>query len=70
MTAPSIHPASASETSLKSVASSASLLIYNIQTKGAQHKSIVKPALKSGATPPGQLIALQTINALKETISG
>ena len=31
----------------------------------------MKPALKAeGYTSPGQLIALQAINALKETISG
>ena len=39
--------------------------LYNVQ-----YKSMADPALKAQPTPPGHLIALQTINALKETISG
>ena len=42
--------------------------IYNIRTNGAQQTSVVKPVLN--ATLPGQFIALQATNALKETISG
>ena len=56
---------------LKSVASSASLDISNVQTKGIQYQSMVKPALKADGRHPGQLIALQAVNnAPKETISG
>ena len=35
------------ENALNPFASSASLHIYNVQTKGTQHKSMVKPALKA-----------------------
>ena len=35
-----------SEDSLESVPVSASVYIYNAQTKGTQHKSLVKPTLK------------------------
>ena len=31
---------------------------------------MVKPALKAEATPPGQLIALQSFNALQDIFSG
>ena len=41
--------------------------IFNAQTEGLQHKSMVEPELKAeGCVPPGQTIALQVINALKE----
>ena len=47
-----------------------SLHIHNVLTKGAQHKSMVKSMHKrTMAAPPGQFIALQAINALKETIT-
>ena len=42
----------------------------HVQTKGFRHKSIIRPAKKEEAKPPGQVIALQFINVLKETISG
>ena len=52
------------------MASSASLHIYNVQTKGVQDKSMVKYMQSEMATPPGQFIAVQAINVLKEIISG
>ena len=51
----------------KYIAGHALVDIYNVRTKGIQHTSMVKPVLK--ATLPGQFIALQVTNALKETIS-
>ena len=38
------------------------------ETKGIPYKSIVKGALKQRAAPPGQIIALQAFNALKEHV--
>ena len=52
----------------KIVATSASLQIYNVQTKGTQHNSSLHKL--EMAAPPGQFMALQAINAFKETISG
>ena len=46
---------------------SAPVHIYNAQTNTMQHKSMVKSLLKAS---PGQLIALQTFNLLKEKLSG
>ena len=55
----------------KFTTSSASLHIYNAQTKGTKHKSMVKfMNKKEMAAPPGQLTALQALNVLKETILG
>ena len=43
--------------------------IHNAQTKGVQHKSMVKPEFKGKmAAPPAQFVALQAFNTLKETI--
>ena len=47
------------------MAISASFHIYNVQTKGIQHKSMVK-SINNMVALPGQFIALQTFNALKE----
>ena len=53
----------------KFTTSSASLHIYNAQTKGTKHKSTVKfMNKKEMAAPLGQLTALQALNALREKI--
>ena len=52
------------------MASSASLHIYNVQIKGAQHKAMVKPALKAEGYTSWPTYSLQAIDVLKETIMG
>ena len=42
-----MYPESKDRSSLKYVASSASVQFYNVQAKGTQHKSMVNPALKA-----------------------
>ena len=47
-----------SEDSLNFIASYASVNVYNVQTKGIQQKSMVKPALKTEGYTSGQFRAL------------
>ena len=42
----------------------------HVQTRGTQHKSVVESEYKATVTCPGQFIALQTFNVLKETFTG
>ena len=52
---------------LKNIAIFASVHIHNAQTKGTQHKSMVRPANKGRwLQHTGQFIALQAFNAFKD----